>query len=261
MTNTAPLQEEDNGFTKHGIDHSSPSAINMWASAPCYWVAKYLHGYKGIFGAAPMAGILVEEAVVNVLARGWTEEKALKEALKSFDKRFAIGATEKDLKRRNAMEGMIGLALDELKEFGEPEFNEDGSQQQINLMCNGDGWKLNIMGYMDLVYPQHGLIVDLKTSFRLPSVMSNEHTRQGAIYRQAMGNQTMKFLYVTAKKSGWLEVEDTKPVLEEIKQLLNRQERFLSLGDKDLLKSIVPVNASSFYWTDEQAERIKLYGV
>jgi hypothetical protein len=49
--------------------------------------------------------------------------------------------------------------------------------------------------------------------------------------------------------------------MAEIKLHLNRQEKFLRLGDKELLRSIVPINPDSFYWRGDEAVRKELYGI
>lgn len=254
-----------NGFQMHGMEHSSPSSINMFAAAPCAWLAKYLFGHKFKFSLAARAGVIAEDAVVNILANGWTQEKATEEALKAYHKACAFGASDADLKRGEAITGMIDNAISELKQYGQPEFTEQligtGKQKKIELTCNGDGWKLPVIGFLDLDYPKHGLTIDLKTTMRLPSEMSDEHMRQGAIYKASKGNHAVRFLYVSGKSFKWHEIENHVPILGEVKTLLNRQERFLRLGDRDLLQSIVPVNSGSYYWTGDEDLRRKIYGI
>lgn len=253
-----------NGFEKHNIDHSSASSINMWCNAPCAWVAKYLYQKKFSFGPPAKAGLLVEGAVVNVIANGWTEDKAIESVVKEYNKLTSIGASNADIKRGEALPEMIKFAINELKEYGNPEFDETltqgKKQKKIELICNGDGWKLPIIGYLDFHWPKHGLVVDLKTTLRSPSVMSVEHTRQGSIYRKAMGNCTVKFLYVTGKKSVWHEIEDPKEVLSDIKSILNRQEVVLR-SEAEHIKSTIPVMAESYYWAGDLNIRKELYGI
>lgn len=254
-----------NGFEMHGIQHTSPSSLNMFATAPCAWVAKYLFGHKFKFSLAARAGVLAEDAVVNILANGWTQDKATEEAIKSYNKSCAFGASDADLKRGDAITGMIENAVTELKGYGQPEFTYQligtGKQKKIELLCKGDGWQLPVIGFLDLDYPKHGLTVDLKTTMRLPTIMSDEHMRQGAIYKAAKGNHAVKFLYVSGKSFKWHDIENHLPILAEVKVLLNRQEKFLASGDRDLLKSIVPVNASSYYWSDDSELRKSIYGI
>jgi hypothetical protein len=254
-----------NGWEKHSLDHSSASAINMWCGAPDAWVAKYLLKKQFSFSLAARAGTIVEEAVVNVLARGWTLDAAIAEAQAQFNKASAFGASDADRKRGEAVPGMITLLVEELKQYGEPTFDADlfkeHKQKKIELMCRGDGWDMPIHGYLDLFYPQHGLVIDIKSTMRLPSEMSDEHLRQGAIYRAAMGNCGMKFIYASGKNIKVYEVTDHIPILAEIKTILSRQERFLRLGDAALLQSIVPLNCNSYYWSEDADTRKEIYGI
>jgi len=253
-----------NGFEQHNITHTSASAINKWVDAPCAWVAHYLYGRKGIFGAAAAAGVYAEQAINDVILEGMTEQDATAKAVGDWNLRFPLCFDESATKRRDAIPDMVANALSELAQYGTPERAPEGSfkgQHKIEITCNGDGWRLPIEGYLDFYFPKHGLIVDLKTTFKMPSELSKAHERQACIYSAAMGNQAVKFLYVTPKKAGWLEPNDVKPVLGEIKTILNRQERFLKLGDKELLKSIVPVNVESFYWLGDSSTRMELYGI
>lgn len=252
-----------NGFDLHGLKHTSPSQINMWESAPCAWVAKYLYNKQFSFGVAPLIGTLVEEVVANVLC-GAEFEASLAAAEAQFNKQTAIGVSAKDKERITDIAAMSEFALEVLKPYGEPEFvNKLGKreQQRIELNCNGKDWVLPVIGYLDFVYPKHGLIIDLKTTLRCPSEISMAHARQAAIYSKAKGNMACKMLYVTPKKTALHGVDDVNAVLADIKEILKRQEAFLRLGDKELLRSIVPVRADSFYWSTDSAIRKELYGL
>lgn len=254
------------GFERHGITHSSASQINQWADAPCAWISQYLYGNKGKFSPAAKAGVLVEEAVVNVLARGWTAEQAIMAASESYNKFIALGASDSDRKRGEGLANMIGLALIELSPFGTPEFDRDGitgdaKQKKVEVTCNGDGFSIPIIGFIDFHFPKHGVIIDLKTTAKMPSEMSSPHLRQRAIYRKAFGNQDVKFLYVTPKKAQMFSPDGFEDTLKDVKTLLNRQEKFLNLGDKELLRSIVPVNTETYYWTGNESTRRGLYGL
>lgn len=252
-----------NGFEKHGLTHSSPSQINMWAEAPCAWAAKYLYGHNFSFGVAPLIGTLVEKVVADALCGG-SYENALNAACDEFRRKTAIGASEKDRARIDDIDMMAHLALQELKQYGEPEFVQKltgREQQKIELMCNGAGWKIPVVGFLDFVYPKHGLVIDLKTTLRCPSEISVPHARQAAIYSKAKGNMACKMLYVTPKKTALYGVDDVAAVLADVKAILTRQEAFLHALDKEQIKKVVPVNVASFYWTQDAAIRKELYGV
>jgi hypothetical protein len=248
-----------NGFERHGIKHSSASALNLWANAPDVWCAQYLHGRRSLMSSAAWRGIAIEAGTVECL-RGESLEQATANALKLYDAKTALSGDPKRESERAVIAPCIAKAVEALKLFGEPDLPEDGKQEKVEITCVGDGWRLPVIGYLDLPYHKHGRIIDLKTTLRMPGEMSREHQRQRAIYQHAHGNYQVDFLYVTPTKVAFKADGEPREILGEIKTLLNRQERFLRLGDKDLLTSIVPV-IDSFYWSGFQATRSELYGL
>ena len=246
-----------NGFEKHGIKHLSASSINLWTNAPDVWVAQYLFGRRGPMSAAAMRGICTEDAVVAVL-QGKNADGALDQALEKFDQSFPIG-DEKTTKERAMIQPCMELAVQELEQYGEPEFPEEG-QEKISITAKTDDYEIPVIGYLDLVFPQHGVVIDLKTTGRCPSVMSAEHQLQRAIYQKAKGNQIVKFLYVTPKKTNLLEDGDPSEILRKTKTQITRMERFLRSGNARDVASVIPVNPNTFYWNGAEDIREELYG-
>ena len=246
-----------NGFEKHGIKHLSPSSINLWTNAPDVWVAQYLFGKRGPMSAAAMRGICTEDAVVAVL-QGKNKDGALDQALEKFDQTFPIG-DEKTTKERAMIQPCMELAVQELEQYGEPEFSEEG-QEKISITAKTDDYEIPVIGYLDLCFPKHGVVIDLKTTGRCPSVMSAEHQLQRAIYQKAKGNQIVKFLYVTPKKTNLLEDGDPSEILRKTKIQITRMERFLRSGNARDVASVIPVNPNTFYWNGAEDIRQELYG-
>ncbi len=246
------------GFQKHGIDHLSASSINLWTNAPDVWVMQYLHGLRTPMGPAPWRGICVEDAVAHTLMGG-SEAEAIQMAHDKFDKRFMLG-DEATTKERNMIQPMIQQSVEELMEFGKPEFPEESKQEKISITAKGDGWSIPVIGFLDIVYPQHGLVIDLKTTGRVPSKMSAEHQLQRAIYQKAKGNMGVKFLYVSGKKSALLEDGDVNETLARAKKQIGRMEAFLRHCDKETAKAIVPTNPASFYWRGSEQLYEEFYG-
>ena len=246
-----------NGFEKHGIKHLSPSSINLWTNAPDVWVAQYLFGKRGPMSAAAMRGICTEDAVVAVL-QGKNKDGALDQALEKFDQTFPIG-DEKTTKERAMIQPCMELAVQELEQYGEPEFPEEG-QEKISITAKTDDYEIPVIGYLDLCFPKHGVVIDLKTTGRCPSVMSAEHQLQRAIYQKAKGNQIVKFLYVTPKKTNLLEDGDPSEILRKTKIQITRMERFLRSGNARDVASVIPVNPNTFYWNGAEDIRQELYG-
>lgn len=250
-----------NGFEKHGIEHLSASSINMYSQAPCAWVAKYLFGAKFSFGSAARAGVLVEDAVANVLTDLMSLDEAIDAAQKAYNKEIALSTNSTDLKRGEGIANMISLAVEALEPYGKPTFETlpaINAQKKIELVCRGNNFTIPIVGYIDFYYPEHNLIVDLKTTMRMPSQMPQAHMVQGSIYKKAE-NKDVKFLYVTPSKYRIFDVEGEDDVLSVVKKEINRMEAMLSL-DHDQIKNIVPIVRDSFYWLGDEKLREEFYG-
>ena len=249
------------GFTDHGIEHGSASNINKWIEAPDAWVSQYLFGNRGSGSSAMWRGIFVEQAVSDTIAGKLEIDAAIEKAVKDFEDKIMFDDDGSAAKERLNIEPMTRLAVEALEPFGKPDFPADGEQNKVSMKATGNGWELDFIGFTDFNFPDHGLIVDLKTTMRMPSVMSSAHQRQRAFYAKASGNAAVKFLYVTPKKVALLEDGNPDELMAEIKIHLTRQEAFLRLGDRELLRSIVPVNPDSFYWRGDEAVRKQLYGI
>ena len=253
------MTQDIDGFTKHGIDHLSASNINLWANAPDVWVMQYLYGKRTAMGPAPWRGICVEDAVVEILLGG-KETEALDRAMEKFNSRFMI-ADEAIAREADRIAPMVQIAVAELQQYGKPEFPEDERQEKISITAKGEGWAIPVIGFLDLVYPDHGLVIDLKTTGRIPSSMSAEHQLQRAIYAKAKGNMAVKFLYVSEKKASLLEDGDPNELLAQAKVQINRMEAFLRTLDKEQARAIVPLAPSSFYWKGSEELRKEFYGL
>ena len=256
-----------NGFERHKQAftsktnpdiHLSASTFNLMVEAIDVFVAEKIFGMRGSFGAAPMRGIVVEDAVKDILLGG-SEEASIKKALDKFDKRMMIGDSKTE-KERNMIEPCVKLAVEALKPYGQPEF-DNGRQKSIRLDCKTEDFTIPFVGYLDFVFPEQGAVIDLKTTGRMPSVMSTSHQIQRVLYQKANGNQNCSFLYVTPKKAEFRSDGDVNETLNYIKTQVIRLEAFLNSGDKEHLRKIVPVNPNSFYWGGNEAARKELYGI
>lgn len=235
--------------------HLSASTLNLWINAPDVFVAEKLLGHRSSLGPAPLRGIVIEDGVVDVLHRGKALDVAIADAQKSFDKRVILStpATEKE---RAMIAPCITLATRELAQLGKPDFPDDGGQIGGTLDCRCDGFTVPFQYFLDLVYADKGLVVDLKTTNRMPTMMASSHQIQRCLYQKARGNQQVKFLYVTSKKAEWREDGDVTDVLATVKLQTERLERFLRISpDPKALAAIVPHNPDNFYWRGSEDTR------
>lgn len=253
----APVEADGSGFARHGITHLSASSLNLWRNAPDVWVAKYLHGFKGTFGPAPVRGQCVEDLVAAVL-QGANYTAAHGAALDRFDSTFPK-TDDATAKERAMISGMARQAIDALAEFGTPDF-ENGKQHKISIRAKFDAWEIEVIGFLDFVFPDRGLVVDLKTTTRVPSTMSADHRLQRAIYAKAKGNMAVKFLYASDKKTAMLEDGDVAETLGKAKHAIARLERFLAHHDAETALACVPHNPDSFYWRGDEAARFQFFG-
>ena len=262
MSNTLPNQQL-NAFTQHGLTHLSPSSINLYVGDPSKWVAEKILGHRGPPGAAMARGSAIETGVVAVLMGDSIEDGTAK-ALAEFDKQAMFtGITGDCDKERLTIAPSIEIAVDALAGHGKPRFTDDGRQQKISINCRyGEAEQdvITLIGYLDLVYPERKLIVDLKTTGRMPSEMSFAHQLQRAVYMRATGLDC-DFLYVTPKKAEFRSDGDVDEILAQIKVIVGRMARFLALGDKETLRQVVPVSTDGFYWKGEEAKRRELFGL
>jgi len=246
------------GYRKHGFRHASPSMLNQWIDSPSVFVAQRLFGHRGTFGCAAERGKAVETALVAVLAHGMSVKDGLERGLADYNKVTALGGDPKRDSERANIEPMLEQALACLKHYGDAEV-PPGGQEKIKLNCVTEDWELPVIGYLDMRFPKVNKIVDLKTTLRMPGVMSLAHQRQRVIYASATSTD-VEFCYATPKKAELKADGNIPEVLADIKTHLIRLERFLQL-DKETIRACVPVQPDSFYWNGLEHARKELFGL
>ena len=114
-----------------------------------------------------------------------------------------------------------------------------------------------VVGYIDWLFGQHGIIVDLKTSEKHPAAIGAGHGRQGAVYQAAHPNHAMRFAYAKprAGRDGRavvvyeLTADEARGHLEALRQIAIRLERFLRISkDRQELAGLVMPDYEHFYW-------------
>jgi hypothetical protein len=244
-----------NGFAQHGIGHLSASSLNLWASEPAIWIMERLLGHRSAPSPLMARGKAVEEGIhLGLTEPDRVLEDCIALALQSFDRDMALSPDERREAERNAIPGYVEHGLAELKQYGVPTAYQD----RIEITLDGIG--VPIIGFIDWRFDQHGLIVDLKTSERLPSAISLAHARQGAVYARAHDNYGMRFAYVkpqAAKKDGRavtvyeLPRDDIEQQLNALREIALRMERFLRLSSDaaELCALLVP-DYEKYHWNN-----------
>ena len=244
-----------NGFEIHNIKHLSASSLNLWAAEPALWVMERLLNRRGPGNALMARGKAVEEGVhAGLIDPTKMLEDCVALALSAYDREMALLADGKRDSERQNIPGYVEHGLAELRQYGAPTAYQDRVEYRL------DDVPVPLIGFIDWRFDQHGLIVDLKTSERLPSAISQSHARQGAIYARSHGNYGMRFAYVkpsAGKKDGRavtvyeLAREEIDQQIIALRQIALRLERFLRLSDdpQELSNLLVP-DYDGFYWSN-----------
>lgn len=242
-----------NGFALHGIDHLSASSLNQWVGEPAAFAIERLLGYRSSASPAMARGKAAEDGIhAGLLDFALSVEDCTTKALATYDTEMRLVTDDKRESERANIAGYVEHGLAELRQYGIP----TAYQQRVEIQL--EDVAVPIIGFIDWRYDQHGMVVDLKTSARLPSAISLAHSRQGAIYARAHDNYAMRFAYVKPQAGKAdkravtvleLERAEVDRQLIALRQIAMRLERFLRLSaDARELCGLLCPDYTKFYW-------------
>lgn len=216
------------------------------------YVLERVLGHRQPVGTPAHRGTAVEAGVALGLMQGAPDDDAVVEALKVYDRLTALSADARRATHREDIDGMVRSALQELRPYGKP------SSTQGKVVWQPDGLGAPILGYYDFRWDEHGLIVDLKTTERMPSEIKTAHARQVSLYAAGGGdNFEGRLAYVTPRKRATYRLENTKEHLAALANIARVVERFLSLSDDpSFFTSITVPDLESFYWNGPRARQL-----
>ena len=243
------------GFKLHGLRSLSASQINDYAVDPAIWFLNKMIKTPFQTNAAMERGKAGESGICHGLFNPKaTDQECVDLALKQFDEELGLSNDPKyDAERKN-IPGLVEYGLKELRQYGVP------SAQQEKLVIDILDVPVPFIGYTDLVYADHGIIVDIKTTTRMPSAISEGHSRQGAIYANSKSNYSMRFAYIKPKPSKGedracnvyeMSAESVSQKFAEVREIALRMNRFLLLSkDKEELAGLLVPNYENFRWNN-----------
>lgn len=234
--------------------YMSASKLSLFKNDLPMFICRYGFGKSGSGSVAMQRGIIVEDAVVKILTKEMKLNEGILYAIDEFNKKYFVNDEEVAKEYKN-LEPMIRLSCEALEDYGVPVFPENSKQEKIqfNMVDNVNNWEVPFIGYLDLVFPEKGVIVDLKTTTRIPSTQSFDHKLQRAIYAKAKGNQKVEFLYVTPSRAEFKEDGDVNEMLEQARIIINRMNSFCDYMTPEQARECVPINDSpmNLYWRGE----------
>lgn len=241
----------------HGIEHLSPSSINLFAAAPAVFIMEKVLKRRGSVGPAAHRGTAVEAGIVHGLLTDAPLAECQREAVGKFGALTALQTGDKVDKEGAAIPLMVDIGLKELKPYGRPTSTQGKVVHQV------EGLAVPILGYYDLWYQPTRCVIDIKTTHALPSRVSTTHARQVALYQKALGDGAeARIAYVTPKKSATYVVENIEEHLKALERIAFAIQRFLSISaDPHELAGLIVPDVESFYVTGDPAMRQAAYDI
>jgi hypothetical protein len=247
-----------NPFEAHGLEHLSPSTCNLFVASPAMFVLEKVLKRRSPVGAAAHRGTAVEEGIVAGL-EGIPVAQAQKIAADKFAVLTALSGDPRREKEEGAIPDMVAQGLKELLPYGKPSSTQGKIEYRI------DGLSVPMIGYYDMEWSDHGILIDLKTTHALPSKISTNHARQVALYCAARSdNLDARLCYVTPKKSAVYKLENIREHVAALGKIALTIQRFLAISsDPQELVQIVAPDVDSFYFADPLArqEAFKTWGL
>jgi hypothetical protein len=227
------------------FERHSPSSLNLFCASPSMFVLEKVLGRRQPVGAPAHRGTAVEDGVTA----GLTDPHALisdcvQVAYATYDRITALSGDKRRKEYRATIPDMVKSALEELRPYGVP------THTQQFVSWKPEGLAYPIVGYLDYRWEQHGILVDLKTTEKLPSSIKIPHARQVALYATMTGdNVDARLTYCTPKKRATYQLENVREHLTALHQIALRCEAFLALSDDPaFFTSITAPDFESFYW-------------
>lgn len=232
------------------LPHYSPSSLNLFCACQSMFILEKVLGQRQPVGSPAHRGTAVEAGVtLGLMDPTRPMEDCVAEAHKTYDRVTALSGDARREAYRADIAGMVESALAELRPYGVP------SSTQGKIEWRPEGLSAPILGYYDFKWDEHGLIVDLKTTEKLPSQVKLSHARQVSLYVE--GNLGGRAAYVTPKKRATYQVDNVREHREALHKIALRVERFLALSDDpQFFIDITAPDFESFYWNTPAARSV-----
>ena len=242
---------------KEDFKHSF-SSVSKFRRNPSEWLVHYGLGLKSPSSPAMTRGTLAEFGAYYKIKRGM-QQKDGKDFAKLIRHRF------KKMKYLNA-EQECDNAIVISKKFEEQLYERqlrDIVSYQKELVEKIVGLKYPVRLFTDFEY-EH-IIVDLKSTLRLPSSPKIDHIRQQALY-SVVHRKPIALLYATPKKTLWYELSE-QDIMDGYQELINdfkSLENYINMCKNNLEEAIkiTPLNTdpNPFSWDNNiKQEAIKIW--
>lgn len=242
-------------FERHGIGHLSPSSLSLYRNSPALWCLRYLYGVKDPANSYAWRGRGVEAAVDAILLDGVPDDVAVERAKRTFELSAQGEITPEITKERQALPDLVRQAAPVFRRLGKP----TTLQHKIEFWV--DGVEVPILGYADYTYDE--FVIDLKTTFALPSKPRPDDCVQVVMYGDAL-HKRPGLVYVTPRKVARfphteIDIEAARRVLRQSAHAVRAT--LAATDDKEHAAELFVPNLDDYHWTDttrDAAERVWL---
>jgi hypothetical protein len=247
-------------FAAHGIQHLSASSCNLFAACKALWVQERLLKRSGPVGAAAHRGTAVEAGVTLGLKEpSLPVEDCVREAERVYREKTALSGDPKRDSEGACVPEIVRIVVPHLRGYGPDVLF------QHRIEWRHPDISVGFVGFADFYWPDHGILIDLKTQLRLSSEIKTPHARQVALYAGALGdNIDARITYATPKKVATYGLENVREHLKSLVRIGQTIERYLALSsDPQFLASLEAPDIDSFYFNDPATRQItfEVYGV
>lgn len=241
-------------FEKHGIEHLSASSINLFTASPALFVLEKCLKSRQQVGAAAHRGSAVEAGVMLGLLQGKPDDDCVVEAKNVFAQKTALNGDPRREKESDSIADMVRVGLKELRGYGVP------STVQGKIEHKVEGLAVPIIGFFDAEWDNHGILIDLKTTHRIPSEISTNHARQIALYGTCRSNNAdVRVSYVSTKKAATYRLENAAAHVLALERIALTIQRFLAVSDDPHeLVGITAPDTDSFYFSEPSTRQAVL---
>ena len=222
------------------------SSINKFKHNPSEWLVHYGLGLRVASSPAMVRGTLAEFGAYYKIKKGM-QQKDDKHFEKLIKHKFKKNKFFDD---NNEISNAIDIAKKFEEKLYERQLRNIVSYQKEKVKSI-DGLKYPVRLFTDFEYDN--LIVDLKSTLRMPTKPKIDHIRQQALY-SVLHNKPISLLYATPKKTMWYDLtkEDVKEGYAELVSDFKSLENYIKMCDNNLENAIkiTPLNTdpSPFYW-------------
>ena len=176
------------------------SSVGKFISNPSAWLCHYGLGLRSPTTPAMVRGNVSEFGAYYKIKRGMQQkdDKAFAKLIKHKFKKYKYLDAEKE----------IDNAIEIAKQFEKVLYERqlrDIVGYQAEMVKKLDGLKYPVRAFTDFEFAN--IIVDAKSTMRMPSYPKPDHLRQQALYAKLYGKPTA-LLYATPKKTMYYELND-----------------------------------------------------